>query len=158
VQKLPLPDDQPVAVNALRNKRAEIAGKIAMLEATAEQLRADLIHIDAALRILDPATEPEAIGAIRQFPRRLEYFPRGEITRRIYDALREAGDVRAQDLADTAMREKGLLETDRGLRREFVNRFLNTMHHMARKGRLAKIGKGPGIRFKLAPSEADLGV
>ena len=28
--KLPLPDEQPIAVNALRNMRAKIAGKIAM--------------------------------------------------------------------------------------------------------------------------------
>ena len=56
------------------------------------------------------------------------------------------------------MRDKGLPETDRAQRREFVNRFLNVMGDMKRRGHLAKIGHGPGVRFKLAPREADLGI
>jgi hypothetical protein len=154
--KLPLPDDNPNAVNTLRHKRAEIAGRIAMLEVTAEQLRADLVHLDATLRILDPNTIPDDIGAIRIVPRRTDWFPRGEVTRRIYEALRDVPDVRAQDLADAAMAEKGVPATDRMTRRLFVNLFLNTMHHLVRKGKLAKIGRGPGVRFRLAEWEPGL--
>lgn len=154
--KLALPENNPNIVNTLRHKRAEIAGRIAMLEATAEQLRADLVHIDAVLRILDLDNRPEEIGVLRIVPRRTEWFPRGEITRRIYEALRDAPDVRAQDLADAAIAEKGLPAADRRLRREFVNLFLNTANFMARKGKLTKIGKGPGVWFTLAPSEPDL--
>jgi hypothetical protein len=154
--KLPLPDTDPVAVNRLRHKRAEIAGRIAMMEQAAEQLRADLVHIDAVLRILDPDNQPEAIGAIRIVPRRTEWFPRGEITRRIYEALRAVPDIRAQDLAEAAIADKGLSLSDRRLRREFVYLFLNTANFMARKGKLAKIGKGRGCRFRLPPSEPDL--
>jgi hypothetical protein len=74
----------------------------------------------------------------------------------VYDALRAAPEIRAQDLADTAMREKGLPDTDRAQRREFVNRFLNVMGDMKRRGKLAKIGQGPGVRFKLVAREPDL--
>ncbi len=137
-------------------KRAELAGLIAMHERQVEQLRADLVHIDAALRLFDPSTDPADRGSRRRFPRRTEYFARGEVTRRVYDALREAPEVRAQDIAEQAMHDKGLPETDRVLRRDFVFRFLNVMHDMKRRGKLAKIGHGPGVRFKLAEKEPGL--
>ena len=156
MQKLPLPAEQPVAVNALRNKRTEIAGMIAMYEREVERLRAEPVHVDATLRLFDPGTEPATIGALRRFPRRTEYFARGEVTRMVYDALRAAPEIRAQDLADTVMRDKGLPETDRAPRREFVNRFLNVMGDMKRRGKLIKIGHGPGVRWQIGAREPEL--
>jgi hypothetical protein len=153
---LPLPDEQPVTVNALRNKRAEITGQIAMYEREIARLRAELVHVDATMRLFDPGTDPAAIEPLRRFPRRTEYFARGEVTRRIYDALRDAPEVRAQDIADQAMRDKGMPDTDRAQRCEFVNRFLNVMGDMKRRGKLVKIGRAPEVRFKLAPREANL--
>jgi hypothetical protein len=81
-----------------------------------------------------------------------------EVTRRIYDALRDAPDFRAQDLADAAVREKGLPDTDRAQHRELVNRFLNVMGDMKRRSNLVKIGRVPAVRFKLAPWEPELSV
>jgi hypothetical protein len=51
MQRLPLPDEQPVAVNALRNKRAAIAGEIEMHSREIDRLRGELIHLDATLRV-----------------------------------------------------------------------------------------------------------
>src|SRR5439155_20014804 len=144
--KIPLPDEQPVAVNALRNKRAQIAGMIAMHEGEARQLRAELIHIDAVLRLFDPETDPEGLPIRKAFPRRMAYFAKGEITRRVLDTLRENGTVAANELADAALAEKGIPETDRTTRRDFVNRFHNMLHHMRRRGTTEKIGHGEGVR------------
>jgi hypothetical protein len=126
-----------------------------MFEREVARLRAELVHVDATLRLFDPGTDPADIGALRRFPRRTEYFARGEVTRMVYDALRAAPEIRAQDLADVAMRAKGMPETDRAQRREF-NRFLNVMGDMKRRGNLVKIGHGPGVRWKIAPREAEL--
>src|SRR5437016_1072425 len=120
---LPLPAEQPVAVNALRNKRAEITGQIAMYEREVARLRAELVHLDATLRLFDPGTDPAAIEPLRRFPRRTEYFARGEVTKRVYDALRDAPEIRAQDIADQAMLDKGMPDTDRAQHREFTYRF-----------------------------------
>ena len=98
--KIPLPDEQPVAVNALRNKRAQIAGMIAMHEGEARQLRAELIHIDAVLRLFDPETDPEGLPISKAFPRRMAYFAKGEVSRRVYDALRD-GTTAAAGRSDT---------------------------------------------------------
>jgi hypothetical protein len=45
-------------LSPLRAKRAEMAGEIDAAERRADQLRADLIHIDAVLRLFDPEAIP----------------------------------------------------------------------------------------------------
>ncbi|HTV90133.1 MAG TPA: hypothetical protein VME41_14055 [Stellaceae bacterium] len=42
--------------------------------------------------------------------------------------------------------------TNRRLRPEFVYLFLNTANFMARKGKVERVGKGPALRWRLAPS------
>src|SRR5207302_9083323 len=128
--KIPLPDEQPVAVNALRNKRAQIAGMIAMHESEARQLRAELIHIDAVLRLFGPETDPEGLPIRKAFPRRMAYFAKGEVSLRVYDTIR-TGTTAANELAQAAMSEKGIPEADRHVRRDFVNRFHNMLDHLA---------------------------
>ena len=48
-------------VSALANKRAEIAGMIARAQQQLGQFRADLVHLDATIRLFAPAMEPETI-------------------------------------------------------------------------------------------------
>ena len=48
-----------LAVAALSRKRAELAGEIIARAAALDQLRADLAHLDAAIRIMCPDAEPE---------------------------------------------------------------------------------------------------
>jgi len=47
-------------VSALANKRAEVAGAIARTQQQPGQFRADLVHLDATIRLFAPAMEPEA--------------------------------------------------------------------------------------------------
>jgi hypothetical protein len=56
--KLPLPDEQPIAVNALRNMRSRIAGEIEMHSREIDRLRAELVHLDATMQLFDPETDP----------------------------------------------------------------------------------------------------
>ena len=72
-------------VSALANKRAEIAGMIARTQQQLGQFRADLVHLDATIRLFAPAMEPETIPAkrIRQSD---PWFERGELSCRVLDA------------------------------------------------------------------------
>src|SRR3954465_1844154 len=54
MNKLPLPDEQPIAVNALRIMRAKIAGEIEMHSREIDRLRAELVHLDAIMQLFDP--------------------------------------------------------------------------------------------------------
>jgi hypothetical protein len=154
--KLPLPDEQPIAVNALRNMRSRIAGEIEMHSREIDRLRAELVHLDATMQLFDPETEPSDVPALRRYPRRTEWFARGEITQRIYETLREEAVIWPRDIAKRAMIEKGIVETDKKVLRDIVARFTNVAYDLTRRGKLVKIGDGPGARWKLAPMEPEL--
>src|SRR3954470_21050335 len=85
--KLPLPDEQPIAVNALRTKRAQITGEIEMHSREIDRLRAELVHLDTTIQLFDPEIEPSDVPALRRYPRRTEWYARGEVTQRIYEAF-----------------------------------------------------------------------
>lgn len=156
MEKLPLPEEQPVAVNALRNKRSRITGEIEFHSREIDRLRSELVHLDFVLRLFDPATEPEAVPGLQYRQRRTEWFARGEVTQRIYAEIRANGSVLPRDLAKRAMVEKGIPEQDRAVRQDIINRFANVCHDLSRRGRLEKIGHGPGARWKLPAIESDL--
>src|SRR5271163_1743750 len=100
-------------VSALANKRVEIAGMIARTQQQLGQFRADLVHLDATIRLFAPTMEPETIPAkrIRQSD---PWFERGELSRGVLDALRRAGTpIRAPDLVRAVMIDNGLDPADR---------------------------------------------
>jgi hypothetical protein len=142
------PEDHPVAVAALSRKRGEIAGIIAELEKTLAAHRADLVHIDNALRLMNSPIPGEAIPARKPRPRNAGYFTHGELSRRIYDALREREIVSAADLADIALADKGI--EDARVRATFVARFLVRLDQMALRDTIERIGSGNGVRWRLA--------
>ena len=76
-------------IGALRNKRAELAGTPRQLEQQLMQQRANLAHLDAAMRLFDPNIRPRDIRP-RQPRARNAWFRPKECLRLIYDELREA--------------------------------------------------------------------
>jgi hypothetical protein len=154
--KLPLPAEQPIAVNALRRMRAKIAGEIAMHTRELDRLRATLVHIDATLWLFDPKTDPNDIPSLRCYPRRTEWFARGEVTRRLYEACRNDGVIWPRELARRAMADKGISEADKKIAQEVIATFAHVAAYLTRRGKLVKIGRGPGARWKLAPMEPEL--
>jgi hypothetical protein len=77
------------AVSRLIAKRAELAGMIVHLEQELDQCRADLMHIDGALRVLRTDLDPETIPPRRRYTRP-QYFGRNELSRLCMDTLRQA--------------------------------------------------------------------
>src|SRR3954464_11300929 len=80
---------EPHVVAALRDKRAELSGTIVDLEKQIGQHRADLLHVDAVLRLFAPDLEPAAIGP-RAVRRPNSWFKPGELARLVLDVLRTA--------------------------------------------------------------------
>ena len=58
-----------LALSALIRKRAELAGEIEATSAQLAQMRANLVHLDAVLRLLDPDAVPAEIAPKRQVTR-----------------------------------------------------------------------------------------
>ena len=141
-------------VTALVAKRAEIAGVIVQTERQLGQFRADLIHIDATLRLFAPDLEPKAIPAkkIRQSDR---WFEQGELSRRVLDALRRAGEpMRAPDVVRAVMIDKGLDPADRPSFARVQWKVRDTLNRLNKRGLLAPDGVGHVVLWRIADHAA----
>jgi hypothetical protein len=99
---------EPHVVTALRAKHAELAGEIHAGEKRIAQLRADLVHLDATLRLFDPSAKPGAIPTRRPC-RRKGWFNDGELPRRILDTLRTSPEpLSANAITASVMAAKSL--------------------------------------------------
>jgi hypothetical protein len=140
------------AIADLKNKRAAAAGRIVDLRREIDKLQADLMHIDAVLKLY--GLEPAEIPNKGRMPVRSAYFGRNELSRRCRDALREKGSIRADDVAVQAMRDKGMdPEKDRKTRTDFIRRILVSLHDLRKANMVDKVGHGRGVRW-IAKEEA----
>jgi hypothetical protein len=140
-----------IAMNALVAKRAEILFEVGEAEKRIERLQTELAHIDAVLRMFRPNFKAEGLPVRHRRPTKSPYFRHGELTQRIFDALRERGEIASADVAVVALRDKGLdPDNDPATRTDFVRRVGLQLNDMARKGKVARIGKGRALRWRLA--------
>ncbi len=133
----------------LFDKRSELAGLIAQAEKRAKELRADLAHVEAAIRILRPGIELPKI-----VPKRVEYrpryFKRGQLTRLCLDYIREhAGEpITVADVLPLAVGERTLTQAERASVSTAVHQAL---HKIAKRGTIQRIASaGRIIRWRLA--------
>jgi hypothetical protein len=137
-------------MNALVAKRAEIVFEITEAEKRIDQLRAELVHLDAVLRMFRPDFKTEGLPIRHRRPTKSPYFAHGEPTKRIFDAFRERGTVTSFEVAADAMREKGLdPDNDKPTRTDFVRRVSLALGDMQRKGKVEKIGRRRAMRWRL---------
>lgn len=98
-------------ISGLTSKRAELSGIIADLEKRIGQHRADLVHIDAVLRLYGEA-EPEGI-APKAVRKRNDWFKPGELARMVLDILRVASaPMTGKEIAAQVMQRRGLDPAD----------------------------------------------
>lgn len=142
-------------ISGLREKRAALAGRIVDLRREAENLQAQLVHLDAVLKLY--GLEPAEIPNKGRMPVRSAYFGRNEISQRCRDMIRQKGTIKAVDVAIQAMTDKGLDPmTDKVVRRDFIRRILTTLHDLRRYGHVEKIGFGNGVRWRATtPPDGD---
>src|SRR3954451_6703719 len=101
-----------IATAALIRKRAELAGEAEAVDARLGQLRADLVHLDAAIRILCPEAEPELIRPRKPSRKGCDWFGRQELPRLILDSLRDNGrPLSCVEIAREVMARKGASQT-----------------------------------------------
>ena len=141
-------------VSALVNKRAEIAGMITRTEQQLGQFRADLVHLDATSRLFAPEIEPKTIPAKRIRQSDL-WFEQGELSRRVLDALRRAGEpIRAPDLVRAVMIDKGFDPADRPSFVRVQWKVRDTLNRLNKRGLLASDGAGHGVLWRISDQAA----
>lgn len=125
-----------LATAALIRKRAELAGEIEAQDATLSQLRADLVHLDAAIRIMSPDTDPEAIRPKKPSRKGCDWFGRGELARMVLDVLREAqGPLSSTEIARAIMERKGLPVGDAVAVKRVAGMVKGAMHRRGKRER-----------------------
>ena len=98
------------AIHGLLRRRSEIAGSIVHLESQVSNLRADLLHVDATLRIVGCACEDLTLPVRKACTSGL--FHRKELARFVTALLRANRDgIQACEIAIAISRDKGC-ETD----------------------------------------------
>jgi hypothetical protein len=100
-------------VSGLIEKRRELAGIIDELQRQLDQHRADLTHIDGALRVIATDLDPETLPY-----RRNRYFARNELSRLCLGVLRTAAGelLSTDDIAGRVIVAKGFDAGDAILR------------------------------------------
>lgn len=99
-------------VTALVAKRSEVAGLIADLERKAAQQRADLVHVDAVLRLYAPELETDCLPS-RATRQRNGWFKPGELVRMVLDILRVApAPMSSKEIATAVMVRRALDPAD----------------------------------------------
>lgn len=138
--------DSPNTLSGLVAKRNELVRYRDQLEADIRAVTVDIDHLEAAIRIFDPEDTPTA----RRRYAALHTAPKGQSTRFVLKALREAsGPLTSRDLADMWCRERGLNAKDSTLSmmRKRIGATLKALHH---KGAVRQDGHIEGrIGWKL---------
>jgi hypothetical protein len=140
---------------ALMRKRADLLFEIAQSEKHTERLRLELVHLDAVLRMFLPdASETDVTMRQRRWRRSSPYFARGELTRRIYAALRQRTFIASVEIAAEAMRDNGLdPDADPETRTDFTRRVTAQLSALARDDKVKRVGKGRAMRWRLPAAD-----
>jgi hypothetical protein len=131
-------------LSGLVEKHAELAGEIRLLEERLEQLRSNILHLDATIRIMDPAYHTDAIvpKVRRQRRQRREWFGNGELLRMILETLRKAPEpLTAREIALALMERKGFDQNDAATVRLVERRVDSTVRQ--REGLITRVVYGP---------------
>jgi hypothetical protein len=111
-------------LSALSRKRAELAGELGRLTDLIDNLREDLLCVDRAIRIFDPAAVPGDIKPVRKLLRgpSPRVFRHGDFSRAILAVLRDASaPMNAKEIAATLSASHGL-PTDPGAIKGMIDR------------------------------------
>lgn len=136
---------QPNVVSALKAKRGELAG---LIDALQDQLRAamiDLDHVDATLRMFDPAIELDEIKP-KPLPPRHHAF-KGQVTRAILAMLRAEGAMDAKAITIRLMAERDLNPNDKALQKAMHKRIGAALRNL-RERTLVESRSGAGGRLE----------
>src|SRR5688572_6580423 len=98
------------ALYALIRLHAELGGRIKDNEKEAEKLRADMVHVEAVLHMLEPGFNARRIAARRKYWEN-PWFKRGTIFRAVLDTLRASPEpMTTHELAMVLLAAKGVAE------------------------------------------------
>ena len=121
------------ALDALKRKRAEMTGEIALCHARLHKLADDLEHLDCTLRLFAPDFVAESVLP-KVFTPPKTWSKRGEMSRAVLSILRVAkGPVTAREIASQIVAQRGL-EGDQGILNVMTRRVAGVLRDKRQAG------------------------
>jgi hypothetical protein len=124
--------DRDITIHGLLRLRSEMAGQISHLEIQVDKLRADLLHVDATLRILGHIGEESSLPIRKACTAGI--FHRKELARLIVGHLRDSNGMVASELAVAISRDKGWETDDVRFQKSLVEKISRAMTKMKARG------------------------
>ncbi len=120
----------------LRIKRDEVKASVELYSTYLEQAKADLAHVEAAMRLFETTEEPAPryISVLRLFKRR-------ERIGLCREALAEKGPLDTREIAIEVMKRKGFNVGDMALQTAITRRLLHSLRMQQIQGLMVMIGK-----------------
>ena len=131
---------EPLVIQTLKDKRAEILGRISAYEAQIAQARHDLAHVNATIRLF---TEPEKQRA--RYMVSHGFFKKGEISEICARHLGADGEMTTRELAERVMAERKLDSSDTTLRNSVVFKVVQALRHAKRRKLVRMVEKRKGM-------------
>ena len=131
---------EPLVIQTLKDKRAEINGRIAAYQAQIAQAKHDLAHINASIRLF---TDPEHQRA--RYMVSHGFFKKGEIADICARHLEVDGELTTRELAERVMVERKLDASDTALRNSVVFKVVQALRHAARRKLVRMVEKRKGM-------------
>lgn len=131
---------EPLVIQSLKEKRAEINGRIAAYQAQIAQAKHDLAHINASIRLF---TDPEHQRA--RYMVSHGFFKKGEIADICARHLEVDGELTTRELAERVMVERKLDASDTALRNSVVFKVVQALRHAARRKLVRMVEKRKGV-------------
>jgi len=142
--------EEPLVIQTLKQKRAEISGAIAAYQARIAQARHDLAHINASIRLFESG-EPNRAQYIVSHG----FFQKGEIADICVRHLRADGELDTRQLAERVMCKRNLDATDTALRNSVVFKVVQALRHAARRKIVTMAEKRKGVCVWAPPLSAN---
>jgi SRSO17 transposase len=130
------------AINALKERRAEIDGEIEACRRKLENLTEAIVHLDASIALLDPTYDPASVRP-KRFYRRGKLFGGKKLTGLILDALRRAERALTTQEVVAAIAGVGASAPN------VTKRVRMALRYLAKRGAVFKEGERKTARWRL---------
>lgn len=124
---------------------AELGGKIKDNKREAQRLAADMRHVEAVLKLLEPGYDVRPIAVRRRKPN--PWFKRGTVYRNALDALRKAdGPLTAREITERMLQARGITDAKPRAIRDLAGAITSSLRNHKGSG-VKAVGEGMPTRW-----------
>ena len=135
------------AIQTLERLHAELGGKILENKQEHTNLAEQMRHVEAVIKMLDPAYSLRAISVKRRQPN--PWFKRGTVYRRAVDALRTATEpLTAREIAERVLVTAKIAHPNRAALADLTGSVLASLRNHKGKG-IERTNEGAPARWRL---------